>query len=211
MPTERLILVGAGGHARVVFDAIEAGGTWRTIEVRDDVAASPGAAFDGLPVSAPAMPTVIAAGVCAHVAIGRNAIRQKFAEALRSRDVTLATIVHPRSSVSPQARLADGVFVAAQAVVAPMASLGRGSIVNHGAVIDHDCEIDAWCHVAPGAILGGGVVVGAGVLIGAGAVLLPGIRIGEGASVGAGAVVTKPVAPNCVVAGVPARELRGRN
>jgi sugar O-acyltransferase (sialic acid O-acetyltransferase NeuD family) len=208
MPTEHLILIGAGGHARVVFDAAMASGAWRTIEVRDDVAVPSGTAFDGRPVSAPALPPAVAADASAHVAIGHNATRHALVESLRARNVALAIVLHPRACVSSRAQIALGAFVAAQAVVGPMARVGHGSIINHAAIIDHDCEIGDWCHVAPGAILGGGVIVGIGALIGAGAVLLPGVRVGDGATVGAGAVVTKTVAAESVVAGVPARELR---
>lgn len=204
MSTEHLVLIGAGGHARVVFDALQAAGSWPSVEIRDDRATSD-QRFEGLPVLAPAIPSAFARPCLAHVAVGRNTTRQMLAEKVMSLQVRLAIVMHPRATVSKRSQIGPGVFIAANAAVGPGAKLGDGVIVNHNAVVDHDCDVGAWTHIAPGAILGGAVIVGVGVLVGAGAVVLPGIRIGSGASIGAGAVVTRPVAANAVVMGVPAR------
>jgi sugar O-acyltransferase (sialic acid O-acetyltransferase NeuD family) len=210
MSTDKLILVGAGGHARVVFDALRTLGAWRSIEIRDDVPKAASACFDGLPVMTPALPPEMD-GVLAHVALGHNDTRRRLAEKLLSRGARLASVVHPRATVSSLAEIADGTFIAANAVVTVAARVGAAAIINHGAVVDHDCAVGAFAHIAPGAVLGGGVVIGAGVLVGAGAVILPGIKIGDGACIGAGAVVTKPVAPQVVVTGVPARVVKQGN
>lgn len=78
-------------------------------------------------------------------------------------------------------------------------------VVNTGAVVDHDCELDFGCFVGPGATLCGGVRLGEYSFIGAGATVLPGVKVGDGATVAAGAVVVKDVGAGWRVKGVPAR------
>lgn len=210
MSTDRLILVGAGGHARVVFDAARAAQPKAEIEVRDDRPRPTESVFGDCPILTPSWPGEGVNGKRVHVAIGDREARQRLAELWVAGGATLVEICHPRAIVSGTARLEAGAFVAANAVVGPAATVGRGAIVNHAAVVDHDCRIGDWCHVAPGAILGGEVVVGAGALVGAGAVVLPGVQIGAGAKIGAGAVVTRTVAAGAVVVGVPARGVSSR-
>lgn len=205
MSIDRLILVGAGGHARVVFDAARAARPTTAIEVRDDFPRSPEPALGGLPILTPAWPADGARGQRVHVAIGDGEARQRLAERFISGGASLVEIRHPRAVVADTARVESGTFVAANAIIGPAATVGRGAIVNHSAIVDHDCRVGEWCHVAPGAILGGGVVLGAGVMVGAGAVVLPGVQIGAGATIGAGAVVTRPVKAGSVMVGVPAR------
>ena len=118
----------------------------------------------------------------------------------------LVTVVHPAAIVSPSARLDAGCFIAAGAIVGTHSHIGRGGIVNSGAVVDHDVEIGENCHVATGARLAGEVVLERDVLIGAGATCRQGVQIGEGAVVGIGAVVIRPVAEGQTVFGTPARE-----
>lgn len=200
----QVVLVGAGGHSRVVYDALRAHNGALSIDVRDDNPDLSGRRFFESRINVPAFADSVVS-VPVHVAIGDNATRRRVAERFAGRGCRLLTIVHSASSVSRYAQIADGAFVAAKAVVGPGVVVGKGAIVNHGAVIDHDCAVAPWAHIAPNATLGGEVKVGEGALVGAGAVVLPGLEIEEWATVGAGAVVTRKVRANSVVVGVPAK------
>ena len=193
MPTERLTIVGAGGHAKVVVEAARARQPKIKLRVfdREDQAVR-----KLLGIAVERVPSTLTGAV--HVAIGDNAARERVAQSVSD----LFTVVHPAAAISPSARLEPGVFAAALCVIAAEARVGRGTIVNHGAVVDHDCMVGKWCHIAPNATLGGGVTVGRSVMIGAGATVLPGVRIGDRAIVGAGAVVLADVAAGLTVTGV---------
>ena len=200
-----LLILGAGGHGRVVADAALAAGQWSRVFACDrDPARSHGDLLPGVMLMPLAQ--AMAVGVPVHVAIGKPAHRERECDALQAG--RLATVVHPSATVSRNATLAEGCFIAAQAVVAPGASLGRSVIVNHGAVVDHDVQVGDFAHIAPRAALGGGVCVGRRVLIGAGASVLPGIRIADDVVVGAGAVIIEHLDLPGVYAGVPARRLK---
>lgn len=204
MTIRTLVLLGAGGHAKVVYDAIAAAGIARAVRVMDDDPARAGAAFLGLRIEAPVGPL---AGVPmhVHVAIGDNRARAGAGDRVRAAGKRLVAVVHPRAQLSPHATVEAGAFVAALAVLAPSVTVGECAIINHSAIVDHDCIVGANAHVAPHATLGGGVRIGAGALIGAGAIVLPGVTVGDWAVVGAGAVVTHPVQGGSTVIGVPAR------
>lgn len=203
MPIDRLTILGAGGHGRVVYDALLAAGLAERVEIRDDRPGMAGFIMLGCPVIVPIGP-LEALSREVHVAIGSNRVRADLAVRSEDAGCTLESVVHPRACMSLTAELGTGSFVAAGAVVAPAARTGKCAIINHGAVVDHDCLLGAWVHVAPNATLGGGVEVGDGALIGAGAVVLPGLSVGAWAVVGAGAVVTRPVRAGETVMGVPA-------
>jgi sugar O-acyltransferase (sialic acid O-acetyltransferase NeuD family) len=141
-----------------------------------------------------------------HVAIGDNAVRERLAAVADQRK--LLSVLHPQACVSRFASLGGGVFVAARAVVAPLAQVEQGTIVNHGAIVDHDCLVGAFTHLAPGSVLGGGVRVGRRVLVGAGAVIKPGVLVGDDATIGAGSVVLDDIASGSTVVGVPAKLMR---
>jgi sugar O-acyltransferase (sialic acid O-acetyltransferase NeuD family) len=206
MPTDRLTVLGAGGHAKVVCDAILRAGLAISVAVRDDNAALAGSRVLGLEVCVPIGP-LEAVSHHVHVAIGDNGARRALALQAQAAGRQLVAVVHPHAGVSQHARIGAGVFVAAHALLAPDAQIGECAIINHGAVVDHDCRVGAWTHVAPNATVGGAVMVGEGCLIGAGAVVLPGLRIGDWAVIGAGAVVTRSVQEGQKVMGVPAREV----
>jgi sugar O-acyltransferase (sialic acid O-acetyltransferase NeuD family) len=201
-----LVILGAGGHGRVVADAALLAGRWaRVVGTDRDPARSSGELLPGVPLL-PLDDALALADAAFHVAIGAAADRERETLALAQRP--LATVIHPAASVSPYARVEPGCFVAAQAVLAPGARLGTGAIVNHGAVVDHDVEVGAFSHVAPRAALGGHARIGAKVLVGAGASVLPGLAVGAAVTVGAGAVVTHSIDGPGVYAGVPVRRLR---
>lgn len=145
------------------------------------------------------------------VAIGgdRGNDRMSILNVFEGRGLQVNALVHPAASVCSTACIGPGSHVLAQAVIAAEARLGRGCIVNHRASVDHECLIGNGVHIAPGATLCGCITIGDSVMIGAGAVVLPRLSIGEGAVIGAGAVVTRNVAAGTVVAGNPARVIKG--
>ena len=199
-----LLVLGAGGHGRVVADAAVAQGAWARVRATDrDPGRTGQALLPGLPVEA--LDAAVAGSAQAHVAIGSAAAREREAKAI---GLPLATVVHPDASVSPHADIGEGSFIAARAVVAPGARLGRCAIVNHGAVVDHDVQVGAFTHIAPLAALGGNASIGERVLVGAGAAVLPGVRIGDDIVIGAGAVVREHLQAPGIYAGVPARRVR---
>jgi sugar O-acyltransferase (sialic acid O-acetyltransferase NeuD family) len=141
-----------------------------------------------------------------HVAIGNNSFRAR--EAAVWAALPWVSVVHPAAQVSRFAQLGNGCFVAAGAIIGPLACLAEGVIVNHGAVVDHDAQLGSFCHVAPNATLGGSVRLGNRVLVGAAAVVLPGVAIADGVIVGAGAVVRTDLTESGTYVGVPARRVQ---
>jgi sugar O-acyltransferase (sialic acid O-acetyltransferase NeuD family) len=205
MPIERVSLLGAGGHAKVVLEALRAAHPGVVVRIFDEAAGRVGGSLLGVTIER--LPANAVVPGPAHVAIGDGAVRERLGEALVSAGIRLLAVVHPAACVSPSARLADGVFAAATCVIGAEAAAGRGAIINHGAIVDHDCTVGDWSHVAPNATLGGGVSLGRSVMVGSGAVLLPGVRVGASAVIGAGAVVISDLPPRATVAGNPARPI----
>lgn len=204
-----VVIVGGGGHAKVIRDALESNGvpiTGFTDQRSEAVANLPGLTYLGtdetLLAAFPPLRCRIAIGVGG---LHSNALRRGLFERFDASGYGMLTVVHTRACIAPSVRLGRGVQVMAGAVVQSDGFVGDGALINTRAGIDHDCVIGDHAHIGPGATLCGGVTIGPGVLVGAGAVLLPGVRVGAGAIVGAGAVVLEEVPPGKVVIGVPAR------
>jgi sugar O-acyltransferase (sialic acid O-acetyltransferase NeuD family) len=205
-----LIVYGAGGHAKVVIDAIEVGGGAAGLQLADDRVEAKGTSFFGyrvlggrhelLGLGEP-RPKVVPA-------IGDNASRLAALSWLRTNDFVLETVVHPSVRLGRGVRIGDGAFLAAGVVVNADTSIGEGAIINTGASVDHDCLLDEGVHVAPGCHICGNVTIGAGTLLGAGTVVIPGVRIGAAVVVGAGSTVLHDVPDGARVAGSPAKAIR---
>jgi sugar O-acyltransferase (sialic acid O-acetyltransferase NeuD family) len=194
-------VVGAGGHAKVVIAAIEAGGD-EVVAVLDDDRAKWGTPILGHTVQGPVAIDVIPDGSSVVLAIGANAARKAKAEALR---VRFGTVVDPRAIIHSSVIIGEGAVVFAGAVIQPDANIGAHAIINTSASIDHDARIGAFAHIAPGVHLSGHVTIGEGALIGVGAAVIPGVAIGGWATVGAGAAVISNVPRGATAVGCPAR------
>lgn len=209
-----LIMLGCGGHARVLVAALELQG------IAPTGCLSPTAPDARWPSSIPYLggddelakldPADVAL-INGLGSIGSTAKRQQIYEALAAREFSFAPVIHPSALVAKGAILGDGVQVMAGAIVQSGADIGPNVLLNTGAIIDHDCLLQAHCHVATGARLSGDVRLGTGVHVGTGAAIIQGISIGEHALIGAGAVVVHDIPARVTVVGNPARQLEKRS
>ncbi|MFN8220155.1 MAG: acetyltransferase [Fimbriimonadales bacterium] len=200
MSGREVVVLGAGGHAKVVISALRAAGQV-PVGVFDDRRELWGHSVLGVSVLGP----VVEAASKEHpaiIAIGDNAVRERLADALA---LEWIAVVHPHAWVDPTAHLGEGTVVFAGAVVQPDVKIGRHAIVNTSASVDHDGQIGEFAQIAPGAHLGGNVVLRQGAFVGLGASVIQGMEIGEWSIVGAGATVVGDVPPRTTVLGTPAR------
>ncbi len=212
---KKVIIIGAGGHGRVVLDIIRAAGKYEPLGFIDSNSELWGKYVDGIEVLGDfSVVEKIAASdkkVGAVVAIGDCRIRRKFAEMILSLDVELLNAIHPSANIANTASLGRNIVVAAGALVCAHCQIGNSVILNTGCIVDHESIIANSAHICPGAKLAGRVIVESGAFIGIGATVIQNIRIGTDAVVGAGAVVIKDVPPDVTVVGVPAKIVRPRN
>jgi UDP-perosamine 4-acetyltransferase len=211
--TLRCVILGGGGHARVIIDCLRAAGSVAPAAILDDDETLWGGTVMDVPVlggdalidEAEARGiTLFAVGIGN---LGDAGPRRRLFEFGLSRGLAPAVARHPSAIVSAAATIGPGCQLLAGAIVNAGARLGANVIVNTGTIVEHDCEIGDHAHIATGAALAGTVAVGAGALIGVGAAVKNNIEIGADAIVGAGAAVVDHVAPGATVAGNPARAI----
>lgn len=203
---KNLIIIGAGGHGRVIADTAELTKQWDTIAFLDD-------RYPELKTSG-AWPVIGKVSDAqkfnqtfpdAVVGIGNNEIRLKFLKQLSDIGFKIPVIAHPSASVSQYAEIKEGTVLFAQSVINIGSRLGIGCIVNTGAKVDHDCLIGDGVHLSPGVHLAGAVQVGKCSWIGIGASVKQEIVISNNVMVGAGAAVVKNLPEYVTAVGVPAR------
>ena len=203
-----LLIVGAGGHGKVVADTAQKMGFWEKIAFLDDhypnihtVMNWPviGNTQNSLPLQNEYSSLI--------VAIGSNILRTELICLYRAEGFVIPTIIHPGAHVSDSANIGEGTVIFANAVVNAASVIGTGCIINTAATVDHDCCLNNGVHVSPGAHLAGGVFVGHHTWIGIGACIIQGISLGDSVVVGAGAVVVNNFPDNVTIVGNPAKTL----
>ncbi len=202
----KLILLGTGGHAKVLADILLQNGQeiFATVSPEErspdfPIAAVPHYTNDRLVFDFSPNEYFLVNGIGS---LPRSALRKKIFLDFKEKGFSFASVVSSRAMVSPFATLSEGVQVMAGAVIQAGATLLNNTIINTGACVDHDCLIGAHSHIAPSATLCGHVVVGNKVHVGAGATVLQSVCIEDRAIIGVGANVTCDVPEDSTVYGV---------
>lgn len=205
----RILILGAGGHAQVVADALlrarEAGSNGQPIGYLDDNPALSGQARLGLPILGRLSQVTTIDHDALIIAIGNNTVRSRLYMELQAQGHCFATVCHPRATLAPDVTLGPGTVVFAGVVVNTGSIIGANVILNTGCSVDHHNQINDHVHLAPGVHLGGDVQIGEGTLIGIGATVMPQRNIGKWSIVGASALVHRDLPDQVTVIGVPAQ------
>lgn len=197
-----IVIIGAGGHARVIADILRCRGE-RLLGYLDDKDAS---AFPDLPMLGKLADIGRFAEHRFIIGIGHNATRR--AIALQHPELTYYTAIHPSAVIASDVRIGEGCAVMANAVINTGSVLLEHCIVNTAATLDHDNELAAYVHISPGAHLSGTVTVGEETWLGTGALVCNNVNLCGGCMIGAGAVVTRDITEPGTYVGVPARLLK---
>lgn len=193
-----IVLVGGGGHCKVVIDAIKSSNKFIISGIADPNLPK-GKAILGIKVIGAdnILPKIFKQGVKkAFISIGSTgdcSVRREIYNNLKGIGFNMPVIIHPKSIIAKDVKIQEGTFVAAGAVINPGVKIGKNVIVNTSSSIDHDCLIGDFVHIAPGVTLSGGVRIGEGTHIGTGAVVIQYINIGKNCMIKANELVKRSI------------------
>jgi acetyltransferase EpsM len=196
-----MILFGASGHAKVIFDCLKASGEEVTCVFDDDPTIEK---LNSLKVSGSYDPRKLEDQKLI-VAVGENLVRKRLVEKIKHK---FGIAIHPSAIVSPFARIGEGTVILPSAIVNSGAVIGAHCIINSSAIVEHDCFVFDYVHISPNVTLCGGVEVGEGTSIGAATAVIPNIKIGKWCVIGAGSVINHHIPDYSVVVGVPGKVIR---
>lgn len=203
---EKLLIIGAGGHGRVIADIAVKMNRWQQIAfLDDDDAYRYSLGFEVIGPSSKVLNLVGKYDI--FIAIGNNATREKLHKVLKAAGVTMPTLIHPNTTIGMQVEIGEGTVVMAGAVINCGSRIGDSCIVNTAATVDHDGTIADYVHISPGAHIAGTVTIGKGTWIGVGAIVKNNVEITERTVIGAGAVVIRNIMEAATYVGVPVRRV----
>lgn len=213
---DKVIIIGAGGHARSVMDILLQNNEYEILGCIDNCYGQK-QFVEGMNQIAiigndDMLEDFYKTGVkYCFVALGSNSLRAKLYRRIVDIGYIPINVVSKYAIISPSVKLGTGICIMAGAILNVNTIIEDNCIINTKCSIDHDCIIGENSHIAPGVTLSGSVKVGNNVQIGTGACVIDGITIGEGAFIGGGGVVVKNVNARMLAYGNPAREIRSLN
>ncbi|MEG2587498.1 MAG: acetyltransferase [Cetobacterium sp.] len=206
---EEIVIIGAGGHAKVLIDIVEKRKKFLQDNVSiygilDDNYAEEN--FLGYPYLGKIADLQKIDGYKNKkyiIAIGNNQIRENISKKL---EISFITLIHPTAILGKNVKIGIGTAIMAGVIINSSSRIGNHTIINTGAIVEHDCMIDNYVHISPKVAIAGGVKIGKASWIGIGSSIIQEIRIGKNVMLGAGSVVVKNLKNNSKAFGVPAKE-----
>lgn len=198
-----IVLVGGGGHALSMADAIVRMGLFNIVGYTDIKKTQKTFKYLGQDSELSNLFNVgiKKAAVCIGY-LGRSNVRDKIYNDLKQLGYELPMINDPSTAISSTAKIGEGTFLGKCAVVNADSIIGKMCIINSGAIVEHNNQIGDFTHIAVGATICGDVTIGDHTLIGANATILQGIKIGMNSMIGAGSIVLADVPDNTRLIGI---------
>ncbi|MCT4605057.1 MAG: acetyltransferase [Marinisporobacter sp.] len=209
---QKLILIGAGGHSKVVIDIVK--DQYELIGFTDIDENKHDKEFYGVKVLGDdtLLKDLYDQGVKNALitlgSTGDNSLRKKIFKQVQALGFTFINAISNTAMLSQSVKLGVGNMIINGVIINADTKIENNVIINTGAIIEHDCHIKSHVHICPGARLAGGVKVGEGSSIGMGSTIIQGIRIGRNVTIGAGSVVTKDMEDDSIVVGVPGKIIK---
>lgn len=203
----KILIIGAGGHAKVAFDVIRSSSEYTVVGFIDDDPKKKEQEFCGLPILGSVSDLVNEPKNYADeifIAIGDNKIRERIFIELKDQ-YKIINAIHSSAIISETVSMGRGILIVAGVIINYDSQIGDGVIVNTGATIDHDNTIGDFVHIAPGVNLAGTVKIGKYSMVGIGSAIIENITIGENTTIGGGSVVIDDIPDNCIAFGNPAK------
>lgn len=205
---KKLIIIGAGGHGKVVADIALLLNRYKKIAFLDDNE-NIKTALSFKVIGKTDMASLYINEYDFFIAVGNSYLRRKFTENLISMGANLATLIHPSAIIGSDVQIGLGTVIMAGAVVNCLSRIGCGCIINTKSSVDHECAIDDYVHLSPGVTLSGNVSVGRGSWLCSGSIISNDLKIVAETIIGAGAVVIKDIITPGVYVGNPAKFIKG--
>lgn len=204
-----IIVIGAGGHARVVVDVAKSAGfevcgiiDINYLRQKESIINSP--VIGGMNTLKDYDPESI--GVA--IALGKSELRSEYFIKIQNSKFKIISIISPTAIISKYVKMGKGVFVNAGAIISAEAIIGNNTIINSGAIVEHEVKIGKDSHVGPGVKIGGRTTIGDNTFIGLGATIIDNIKIGNCVTIGAGSVIINDLDPNTTMVGIPGRPVK---
>ncbi|OSB14042.1 acetyltransferase [Clostridium botulinum] len=206
---EKIVLVGAGGHCKVIIDIIRSNNAYEIMGITDKDTTEKSLLDISIIGHDNKLKEVYKEGVknaflCIG-ALGNLNLRNKIYNNLKEIGFKLPVLIHNTAIVSKYATIGEGTCIMPGAIINSGVKIGKNCIINSGAIIEHDCIIEDNCHISPRSVLGGGVSLDKNTHISIGATVIQGVKIGCNVTIGAGAVVISSIPDNVVALGIPSK------
>src|SRR3990167_11526617 len=213
MSTQPVFVLGAGGHTKVLLDAMRQSSSIRILGLLEADPNLHGKMLLGYPILDERDRLAYDASQSVKLINGIGSIRSTEKRKniflyWKKHGFNFATVIHPMAYIGIAVTLGEGAQIMAGSLIQPRCFFEDNVIINTRATLDHDCHVESHVHVATGTVCCGGVVIGEGTHVGAGAIILQGVHIGKNCLIASGAVVTKAIADDSQVAGIPAKSMK---
>jgi len=213
---KKLLILGCGGHGRVIADIVEKNNHYSSIFFLDKKIESSNKFKTNFnkniigDISIDNLRKFSNEFSHAFVGIGDNKVRLKWLEVLQKLGYFIPNVIAPSAEISRYADIGEGCFINTNVVIQCNTRIDSGCIINTSSSIDHDSLIKKGTHISPGVNIAGNVHIGENTWIGIGSKIIENINIGDNVIVGAGSLVLKNVQSNVVTFGNPAKIIKER-